>query len=175
MAVNGKQKGNRFERDISNTLSARFQKYTGVESGFYRNPNSGSFYGGKNVIRTETHNTDFAVFGDIVCPKKFNYTIECKNYKTPPTFDSMLGGEIKQWDSWIEQATQDSIANSKRMLLIIKYNRTKVFCIVDETEPFEPIMVYKDKKVVLLDSFLTADDTHYFSEDLQVPFSDKTK
>ena len=49
MAVNGKQKGNRFERDIANMFSERFATYTGIEKAFRRNPDSGSFFGGSNV------------------------------------------------------------------------------------------------------------------------------
>ncbi len=47
MGVNGKQKGNGFERKIANILSERFKEHTGLEQAFRRNIDSGSFFGGK--------------------------------------------------------------------------------------------------------------------------------
>jgi len=80
--VNGKQKGNSFERKIANLLSDRFKEHTGIESSFRRNPDSGSFFGGSNHSRTEKYDTEFAIFGDLICPKSFAYSVECKHYKT---------------------------------------------------------------------------------------------
>ena len=48
MAVNGKAKGNSYERKIANLLSARFKDYTGIDQSFRRNPDSGSYFGGQN-------------------------------------------------------------------------------------------------------------------------------
>ena len=70
MAVNGKQKGNGFERKIANLLSETFEPYLGISNGFRRNPDSGSFWGGSNLHRTLTHDTDYAVFGDLICPDR---------------------------------------------------------------------------------------------------------
>jgi hypothetical protein len=70
--VNGKTKGNAFERKIANLLSDRFKDYLGVEKGFRRNPDSGSFFGGKNVARVDQYSQDYAIFGDLICPKEFN-------------------------------------------------------------------------------------------------------
>ena len=155
MAVNGKQKGNKFEREIANLFSDRFADYTGIEQSFRRNPDSGSFFGGTNIGRKETHDTDWAIYGDLICPRNFNFTIECKWYKSAPILDAVLKEHISDWDEWIGQARQDAEACGKEMLIIIKYNRTKILTITEKDTIIDtPIINYKDVEVHLLDEVL---------------------
>lgn len=164
MAVNGKQKGNGFERKIANLLSDRFQKITGIEKGFRRNPDSGSFFGGTNQSRTDVYDTEFAVFGDLICPRNFSYTVECKHYKSSPTFQAVLNGEVKQWDDWISQADQDSKKCDKKMLLIVKYNNVDEIVFVDNAEASLKLrLTYKGKYVYKLSDYLTLSDSNFFS------------
>lgn len=132
MAVNGKNKGNTFERKVAKLLSERFAEYLGIKSGFRRNPDSGSYFGGSNVQRSQTHSLDYAIFGDLICPRNFVYSIECKHYKTAPSLQSILAQEVKQWDDWLEQAQQDSNTSGKKMALIIKYNNVSEFVLLAE-------------------------------------------
>jgi len=161
--VNGKQKGNSFERKIANLLSDRFKEHTGIESSFRRNPDSGSFFGGSNHSRTEKYDTEFAIFGDLICPKSFAYSVECKHYKTAPTFQSVIGGEVKQWDTWIAQAEQDAVKSNKKMLLLIKYNNVEELVFVNETEALDLRLTYKGKNVYKLSDFLTMDNSRFFN------------
>jgi len=165
MAVNGKQKGNRFERDIANLLSARFKEHTGIEQAFRRNPDSGSFFGGKNLERAETHDTEWAVYGDLICPRKFKFAIECKNYKTAPNLNAILTEKISDWDSWIAQARQDAEAAGKEMLLIIKYNRTTSLAVLNNGVTDLPIIIrYKDTSIYMLDDILRLDNSFFFED-----------
>jgi hypothetical protein len=141
MAVNGKNKGSTFERKMANLLSARFEPVTGIKQGFRRNPDSGSFFGGSNKKRTETHDLESANFGDLICPKNFKFSVECKHYKSAPTFAAITKGKVAQWDSWISQAKQDATESNKAMLLIVKYNG------VDEVAFLEQPML--DLKLIL--------------------------
>lgn len=164
-AVNGKQKGNAFERDIANMLSDRFKEHLGMDQGFRRNPDSGSFFGGKNQQRTETHDTEFAVFGDLICPRSFLWNIECKNYKEAPSFDALLKGKIPVWDGWLAQNDQDAKNAEKHPLLIVKYNRTKVFVVIPETlgpQDCEPVMHYGSNLIFTLEAFLEFPDVFFF-------------
>lgn len=120
--VQGKKKGNGFERRISNLLSKRFEPLLNIEKAFYRNADSGSYFGGSNKQRIQTHTLDYAVFGDLVCPKNFKFSIECKHYKTPPTFKSIVNHDVTQWNNWLNQATQDAKSSNRQMCLIVKYN-----------------------------------------------------
>lgn len=163
MGVNGKQKGNKFEREMANLLSARFKEKTGIEQGFRRNPDSGSFFGGKNLARAETHDTEWAIYGDLICPRKFKFAIECKNYKTAPILNAVLTERISDWDSWIQQARQDATASGKEMLLVIKYNRTSILAFFNnDVVGMNPIMRYKDTEIFLLDDILKKDDSFFF-------------
>ena len=162
--VNGKNKGNAFERKIANQLSERFKGYLGVDKGFRRNPDSGSFFGGKNVSRVEQYSQDYAIFGDLICPREFNYSIECKNYKTPPSFSTVLMGEITEWDKWLAQALADSEKSAKAMLLIIKYNNVPEFVLVrEEIADLTVRYRYKNFNIYTLTDFLSKDDTFYFA------------
>lgn len=166
MAVNGKQKGNRFERDIANMLSSRFEEHTGKTQSFRRNADSGSFWGGKNKERKETHDTDYAVYGDLICPKTFKFTVECKNYKTPPSMMSFISQDIKEWDKWISQAEQDATECDKDYILVMKYNRVDIFCILDgkfeEKVAKKMIGRYYSNILVRLDALLELETEFFF-------------
>jgi hypothetical protein len=162
--VNGKQKGNSFERKIANLLSDRFKEITGIESAFRRNPDSGSFFGGQNQSRTDTYDTEYAIFGDLICPKNFNFSIECKNYKTPPSFNAIMKQDCKQLDTWIAQAEQDAANAKKIMALIVKYNNVQEFVVIKGIfGTLKPVINYKDYHLVTLDDFLSQDDGRFFN------------
>ena len=161
--VNGKQKGNKFEREIANIFSERFAAYTGIEQSFRRNPDSGSFFGGKNVARAETHDTDWAVYGDLICPKAFRFVVECKNYKKPPTFKSLIDDNISEWDGWLEQVRADARACGKYPLLIIKYNNVPTFVLVDwSVLKGEYVIDYGGARVFPIATLLEQDDPFFF-------------
>lgn len=162
MAVNGKQKGNTFERDIANTLSDRFASTTGIEKPFRRNPDSGAFFGGSNTQRTEIYDTDYAVYGDLICPRNFNFCIECKNYKTPPSFNSLVNQQVTEWDKWLAQSDQDAAQDNKEPMLVIKYNRTAIFVFVNEALDIPLALHYKDRFGYTLDNVLKLPDTRFF-------------
>jgi hypothetical protein len=161
--VNGKSKGNTFERKIANLLSDRFKAHLGIEKGFRRNPDSGSFFGGTNHTRTEIYDSDFAIFGDLICPKTFQFSIECKHYKSSPTFNAVLNNDVKEWDLWISQAEQDSIKSLKKMMLIVKYNNVAEFVITKDTLPaIRLCFEYKGTYVYKLADVLTLDIPVFF-------------
>jgi hypothetical protein len=161
MSINSKNKGNTFERKIANMLSKRFEEYLGKSQGFFRNSTSGSYFGASNQKRLETHMEENATFGDIIAPSSFNFAIECKFYKSPPSFTSMVRQEYKLFDTWIAQAQQDATNSGKKMLVIAKFNNVPEFVIVeDKTDAFA---FYKGYALVALDVWLKRDDGYFFS------------
>lgn len=160
--VNGKQKGNGYERKIANLLSVRFATVTGIDKSFRRNADSGSFFGGSNVSRTTQYDTTKATFGDIITPENFNFSLECKFYKTPPSFSAMMKQDCKEWDKWIGQAGQDCISANKKMAIIIKYNNVEDLVILTETFGLTSVINYKQYFVVSLTNWLTLPDTVFF-------------
>ena len=165
--TNGKQKGNSFERKIANRLSERFREHLGVETGFRRNSDSGSYFGGTNKTRTQTHNLDYAIFGDLICPSDFKYVIECKHYKSPPSWQSFMEGDIKQWNEWIAQNEQDSVSAGKIGALIIKYNNVPEMVFLEQaTTSLRCCFQYRDRYVYLLNDWLSRPDLEFFSNDV---------
>ena len=163
MPVNGKNKGSSFERKIANLLSARFEPLTGIKSAFRRNPDSGSFFGGTNKKRTETHDLGHANFGDLICPENFKFSVECKHYKTGPTFAAIVKGKISQWDTWIEQATQDARSSKKEMLLVMKYNGVDELVFVEQRlANLNLILTYKHVFGYRLEDFLSMSNNNFF-------------
>jgi hypothetical protein len=164
MAVNGKQKGNSFERTIANMLSERFKEHTGIPQAFRRNPDSGSFFGGTNIARTQVYDTDWAIYGDLICPKAFKFAVECKHYKTAPILNAVLTESVADWDKWLKQARQDSEVSAKEMLLIVRYNRTENLAFLNpgvlSTE--KPVIVYKNTEIFLLDTVLKQNNSFFF-------------
>lgn len=161
--TNGKQKGNTFERKCANLLSDRFKGITGIEKSFRRSVDSGSFWGGSNAQRMNTYDTATANFGDLVCPSNFKYTIECKHYKSAPTFKAIIEQNVAQWDEWISQASQDATNACKLPMLIIKYNNVPEFVFVDH--PFDGIpesLKYGNFYAYSLDAIMKLNDCVFF-------------
>ena len=166
MAVNGKSKGSAFERKIANTLSTRFKEALGVSNGFRRNPDSGSFFGGSNKVRTESYSLDYAIFGDLICPRNFTYSVECKHYKTPPSFQSVLKHTVTQWDQWLAQAEQDAVSSKREMSLVIKYNNVDIMVFLKQPIAGKYHNRYKDFYIHLLDDWLAQPDDHFLASNL---------
>ena len=165
MAVNSKDKGNSYESAVAKALSVRFADLLGLEVGFRRATDSGSYFGGTNASRMQTHDLDYATYGDIVCPRNFKFTLECKFYKTPPSFDMLVKGNIKVWDTWIEQADSDAKKDNKMPLIVIKYNRTADLVLVDSNVKCKGITsfaTYKGKAAYSLPDILSLGDEFFF-------------
>ncbi len=168
-SVNGKRKGNQYERVIANKLSDRFIGYTGIPNSFRRNADSGSFFGGKNKERISNYSMDKASFGDIVCPNNFNFTIECKNYKEAPSFSSIIKGSVNLFDKWIDQAEQDALSASKDFIIAMKFNNVPDFILVknvyiEKFKQISPKMLYKSYVIYTLSDVLSLDDSIFFKE-----------
>ena len=170
MPVQGKQKGNSFERKIANLFSERFASITGIEKSFKRNADSGSFFGGTNQYRTKTHDLDHANFGDLICPVNFNFSVECKHYKSGPTFSAIVKGKVSQWDEWITQSKQDASNSNREMMLIVKYNATDEVVFVEKQYDLRLVLPYREVYGYRLDDFLKLNNTTFFTDTM----SDKT-
>lgn len=157
--VNGKQKGNRFEREVAQIFSDRFAGKLGVANGFRRRPDSGAYFGGKNQSRIEDCLN--LGFGDIICPDDFLYSIECKSYAHAVGIKSILEQKDKKLDEWIEQASSDAGNAKKLPLLIIKYNLTPVMVLLPVEFPCW-IMNYRGWYGGSLEKLLELGDENFF-------------
>lgn len=161
--MNSKNKGNTFERKIANLLSDRFLEVTGIPKSFRRNADSGSFFGGANKARTETHDLSKASFGDIITPEEFAFSIECKHYKDPPSFSSLIKQEVAALDKWITQAEQDAESSGKLPAIIVKYNNVPEVVLLREAfGSIVPVAHYKAYQIIALTDFLDQEDGWFF-------------
>ena len=161
MAVNSKNKGSNFERKIANLLAERFAKRTGIPQSFRRCVDSGAFFGASNQKRLQTHDAETATFGDVMAPAGFRFSIECKHYKTPPTFTSMMKQDCKMITDWIKQAKQDATNSNKKMLVVAKFNNVADFVIIEGVDE-DALMLYQGNSIIPLDKWLEREDSYFF-------------
>ncbi len=126
----GKAKGNGFENTVAKKLTAALEPLK-----FIRTQGSGARVGGKNF---ETIGQMFGedalklFVGDVVpvnevaSKKRFYFSIECKFYKTPDSFTSLVSGTSNIF-KWMQEAIDDAKKVGKVPLLIFKWNNTPIF------------------------------------------------
>jgi hypothetical protein len=100
-----------------------------------RSPGSGARVGGKNFEKFGTMFGEeaLAIFVADVVPineKKegltFLHSIECKSYKTPDGFTSLVAGTANVF-KWFEESVVDALKTNKNPILIFKWNNTPIF------------------------------------------------
>ena len=127
MSSKSKTKGNTWEREIANHLSALYK------SSFIRVPNSGAFIGGKNNVRKEfLHEGQIRIMkGDIIPPDTWKYfNCEAKNYADFP-FHQLVQGECKQLENWLSQLME--VADDGDLnILMFKITRKGKFIAVQQ-------------------------------------------
>ena len=102
--TNSRQKGASFEREISNKINEWFQEYTGYDIEVKRD---------LEQYRASDH-------GDIIGLP--GWTIECKRYNSH--------GSIYYKREWWEQVVTASLRDGTQPVLIYKYDRQPICCVV---------------------------------------------
>jgi hypothetical protein len=162
-------KGANFEREVAKIFSVRFRDYLGVEQGFLRNTTSGSVFGGKNSHRLDKVVEGRKDSGDILTPPGFRFSIECKHYKTPPSFGS-IWKSVGEWEGWLRQA---SLCGRKAYMLIVKYNNVQELAFFGVNKPDEfypyPMLIFSCEDVGIvqcmpLSEVLKFPDEWFFGE-----------
>lgn len=121
--VNGKQKGNAYERSVAKLLTNLF----GAE--FYRTAHSGAYTGKSNSFRRDSMSSETAkaFVGDIIPPEGYNIVIECKNYASiRGGFNGIVAGDCAGLEGWIGEVHFDS-RNELPHLLFFKINKLGQF------------------------------------------------
>lgn len=119
---NSRTKGNAFERKICKLLNEFFNT-----TEFMRSPGSGAF--------STTHNLPehLKFSGDLITPKTFKYTIECKKGYNRENLGSLF--DIKSnIGSFIAQAEKDSQKINKNFLLILQQDRKNILCLFNKNK-----------------------------------------
>ena len=154
MANRSKAKGNTFERAVAKALSEAYKDIFKVETSFQRNISSGSVYGGVNHTYGTQVLQENAIFaGDIICPREFLYSIECKHYADPQSINHIIEQNSVQWDKWIASIEDDCKVSGKLPMLVIKYDNIKPFTMVKE-EYSGVVFKYKEYFAYKFDDFI---------------------
>ena len=117
---NSRTKGNSFERKVCSILNEYFET-----TEFIRSPGSGAF--------STTHNLPehLKFSGDLITPKTFKFTIECKKGYNKENIGSVFNTK-SDLISFIEQAEKDSEKIHKNFLLIFQQDRKDILCLFKE-------------------------------------------
>lgn len=162
--TNPKTKGSAFERKIASVLSDRFSSLTGIEKSFRRNADSGAYWGGSNSSRAVTHDMSNAVIGDIMTPANFNFTVECKHYRSPPTLAQIMGQKCTTLDRWIEQASRDAMTSGLHPVIIMKWDRVPEVVMVRDDQRGRGVIHYREWSVMPLTDWLDHADEYFFDD-----------
>lgn len=128
MAVNSKNKGNTWEREVAKFLSSIFKE------SFIRSMSSGAFVGGLNAHRKDTLSESQITMskGDIIPPDNMlKLNIEAKFYGDM-SFHQLIDNDCPQLNSWIDQSnfTADTGDIS---FIIFKINRRGSWVVFHES------------------------------------------
>jgi hypothetical protein len=132
--VNGKNKGNSFERLISKKLSLWASDNTRDDI-FWRSENSG----GRFTIRNKQNKYTETQDGDLACivgDEKYRIfldkiSIECKSYKNINLYDFITGTSNGITSFW-RQAKKQAEQSNKLPLLIVKKNNMPIIVFTDK-------------------------------------------
>lgn len=121
----GKAKGSNYEGQVAKKLSEALKPLN-----FIRTQGSGARVGGKNfeTIGQMFGEESLKLFvGDVVPVNErqvgvtFKHAIECKAYKSPDTFPSLVSGTANVF-KWMLEAEEDAIKVNRNPVLIFKWN-----------------------------------------------------
>tara|TARA_R110000824_G_scaffold209686_4_gene395551 strand:- start:424 stop:954 length:531 start_codon:yes stop_codon:yes gene_type:complete len=160
--VNSKAKGGAFERKIANMLNEEFNTKE-----FNRTPGSGAF------ATTHQLPEHITVAGDIITPKNFKFSIECKKGYNDQTIQSLLDYKSKIWE-FIGQAEKDAKKIKKVPMIIYQQDRKDILVITYKdmfTTMTPSITIFKDNiqtltantySIYKLKDILTGNATHWY-------------
>jgi len=106
--------------------------------------------------------------GDLYVPREANkYCIEVKNYADSPLTDKLFTQQkTNNLIRWWKKVVQQAKGGDQEPMLFFKYNRSKVFVVVDE-EPKSTKYIYIDWLncyVMLAEEWLKQEEVHFVHE-----------
>jgi hypothetical protein len=154
--INSKNKGNTFERAVGKLFNERFN----VKE-FERSPNSGAY--------ASTHNLPehLKLYGDLVTPLRFRFTIECKKGYNSISLYSLIN-DSPMWRDLVEQSDKDSRKAKKPYILVLKQDHKPILATIKEfVEGIQCITITTKKDTLymyLLSDLLKQPDSFWLTE-----------
>lgn len=150
---NSKKKGNKFERDLATILNEKFDT-----KDFCRTPGSGAF------ATTHTLPEHLRVYGDLITPLNFKYTIESKVGYNKESIISLFN-ENSILSQMILQARRDGEKSKKLFLLIIKQDYQKAIVVSNDNgleSHLNKVLKFNDLILFEFDEMITLDRELFF-------------
>tara|TARA_R110002033_G_scaffold54131_1_gene102494 strand:+ start:5982 stop:6515 length:534 start_codon:yes stop_codon:yes gene_type:complete len=158
--VNSRTKGNAFERKVCSLLNNRF-----ATDNFCRSPGSGAF---ASTHKLPEH---LKIYGDLITPENFKFTIECKKGYNKENLCSFFKpkSEIRKF---IKQSEKDAKFSKREPMIIFQQDRNTIIVItrrssyewdVCEESSIETKLIYKDYVICPLEELLKVGDEFFFT------------
>jgi len=160
MAINSIKKGKSFENQVCHIFKKHFRKE------FSRVPSSGAIATTRKDQLYE--NAKEVLSGDIICPPKFRFSVECKSRKDFSLWELLGDSKEIEWHEWFKQARQDAQNSNRAPLVVVKYNNRKLLAFLSAELIMEieqrniKHVQYEDFIVMLLDKLLKLPDNFFF-------------
>jgi len=152
--INSRNKGNSFERKTAKILNEYFKT-----DEFSRTPGSGAF------ATTHKLPEHLKIYGDLITPEKFKYTIECKKGYNKENLYSLFNYSSDLW-KFIQQSEEEAEKSKKDPLLLFQQDRQSILAITrkdifpEEVEYVE----FRNYRMYKFTDLLELDLNYWFSE-----------
>lgn len=139
---NSKAKGSAFERKVAKILNEHFET-----TDFQRTPGSGAY------ATTHTLPDYLKIHGDLITPKNFIYTIECKKGYNNLDLYSLLNPKSKIYD-FIKQTEKDAEQAKKYGIVLISQDRRDIIALIKQDSHIcNQLKINKKRIVYILNNY----------------------
>ncbi len=133
---NSKAKGSAFERKVAKILNEHFET-----TDFQRSPGSGAY------ATTHTLPDHLKIHGDLITPKNFIYSIECKKGYNDLDLYSLLNPNSKIYE-FIKQAEKDADQAKKEAIVLMAQDRRDIIALIKEDSHISNQLNLNKKRII---------------------------
>tara|TARA_R100001143_G_scaffold60993_1_gene61012 strand:- start:52 stop:576 length:525 start_codon:yes stop_codon:yes gene_type:complete len=157
---NSKAKGSAFERKVAKILNEHFET-----TDFQRSPGSGAY--------ATTHNLPdhLKIHGDLITPKDFIYSIECKKGYNTLDLYSLLNPNSKIYE-FIKQAEKDADQANKEAIVLMAQDRRDIIALIKEDSHISNQLNINNKRIIhILNNYILVSFKDVLSIDTSLFFN----
>ena len=157
---NSKAKGSAFERKVAKILNEHFET-----TDFQRSPGSGAY--------ATTHNLPdhLKIHGDLITPKNFIYSIECKKGYNDLDLYSLLNPNSKIYE-FIKQAEKDADQANKEAIVLMAQDRRDIIALIKEDSHISNQLNLNKKRIIhILNNYILVSFKDVLSIDTSLFFN----
>lgn len=157
---NSKAKGSAFERKVAKMLNEHFET-----TDFQRSPGSGAY------ATTHTLPDHLKIHGDLITPKDFIYTIECKKGYNNLDIYSLLNHKSKIYE-FIKQAEKDANQAKKEAIVLMAQDRRDIIALIKQDSHISNQLNINKKRIIhILNNYILVSFKDILSVDSSLFFN----